>query len=126
MSRRTIHLVDGAVAAWAVLWIVLGVVGFVEVRGLTSLSDTMQVSGESLQQAGDALGAVAAIPLVGGGIQATADRVQRLATRAIDEAESSRTHITRLSVLALCISVLPIVMVVAVWIPLRRSLTPKG
>ena len=73
MSRRSIRLIEVTVAVWSALWIALGFVGSVEVRGLTGLSDTMQVSGESLQQAGDALSAVASVPLVGSGIQAAAD-----------------------------------------------------
>lgn len=127
MTTRTIHLLDLAVVAWVVLWVGLGVVSFFEVRGLASLSDTMQVAGESLKEAGDGLGAVAAIPLVGGGIRAAADRVQDLAVQTIDEADTSRTHITRLSILALLIGgVVPVLMAVCIWLPLRRHLTRSG
>jgi hypothetical protein len=127
VTARTIHLLDLAVVAWVVLWVGLGVVSFFEVRGLASLSDTMQVAGESLQEAGDGLGAVASIPLVGGGIRAAADRVQDLATQTIEEADASRTHITRLSVLALLVGgVVPVLMAVCVWLPLRRHLTRRG
>lgn len=127
MTPRTKHLIDLAVLAWVVLWVGLGFVSFIEVRGLASLSDTMQVAGESLQEAGDGLAAVASIPLVGGGIRPAAARVQALAAQTIDESQNSRTHITRLSVLALLIGgAVPILMGLAVWLPLRRHLARGG
>ena len=120
-SSRTLRLVDLAVIGWVVVWLALGTLSSIEVRGLTSLSDTMQVAGESLEQAGGALGTAAAIPLVGGGIRPAAERVQQLAAQTIDEAEESRTHIDRLSWLVLVLGgVLPASLGIAVYVPLRR------
>jgi hypothetical protein len=124
VSKRTLRLLDVGVAAWIVIWVVLGVVSFVEVRGLQSLSDTMQVAGQSLQEAGDGLETIAGLPLVGGSIDAAATKVQDLAARTVNEANASRTHIARLSVLALIIGgVVPILMGIFIYVPLRRSWT---
>jgi hypothetical protein len=123
-SQRTIRMLDIGVAVWIAVWLVLGALCFIEVRGLSSLSDTMQVAGQSLQEAGDGLDAIAGLPLVGAGIDAAATKVQDLAGRTVAEAEDSRTHITRLSVLALLIGgVVPILMGICIYLPLRRSLT---
>lgn len=123
-TARMTRFIDMAVIGWVILWVALGALCFVEVRGLTSLSDTMQVAGESLQQAGDALGTAAAVPLIGGGIRPAAQRVQTLADETVAQAEESRTHITRLSWLALVVGgVMPIAMAVGVYVPLRRSWT---
>ena len=124
VSKRSLRMLDVGVTFWVLLWAVLGVVCFIEVRGLESLSDTMQVAGHSLQEAGDGLDAIAGLPLVGGSIDAAATKVQDLATRTVTEAQVSRTHITRLSILALFIGgVIPILMGIGIYVPLRRSWT---
>ncbi len=128
MSRlSTVRLLDLGITCWIVLWVVLGVVSFIEVRALQSLSDTMGVAGQSLQEAGDSLGAIASLPLVGGGLRPAAERVQTLAARTIAEAQASRTHISRLSILALVIGgVVPIGMGLGVYIPLRQRMTGQA
>jgi hypothetical protein len=126
VSKRTLRIVDAGVIVWIVVWAILGVVSFVEVRGLESLSDTMQMAGQSLQEAGDGLNTIADLPLVGGSIDAAAEKVQSLATRTINEADASRTHISRLSVLAVLVGgVIPILMALCIYVPLRRSWTRK-
>jgi hypothetical protein len=101
----------------------LGIVCFIEVRALTTLSDTMDHAGRSLQEAGQTLGAVASIPLVGAGVQPTAERVQSLAVQTVAEAADSRTHIRRLSILAAVLAgVIPILMGAGAYVFLRRRL----
>lgn len=53
--NRTVLMADLAVAAWAIVWIVLGVVVAREVRQLDDLSDTVVTAGEALDQTGDGL-----------------------------------------------------------------------
>jgi hypothetical protein len=119
--RRTMRRLNAAIVAWVLVWAILGGVSFLEVRGLTSLSDTMEAAGQSLQEAGRGLGAVASIPLVGAGVRPTAERVQGLATRTITQAADSRVHIRRLSFLALVVGgVVPIALGVAAYVLLRR------
>ena len=121
--RPTTRLLGSALVIWVVVWAVLGGISFLEVRDLTSLSDTMGAAGESLKEAGQALGAVASLPLVGPGVRPTAERIQGLATRTITQAAASRVHIRRLSILALVIGgVVPIILGVAAYVPLRRRL----
>ncbi len=123
-SSRRVHLLDAAVVVWTVLWIALGALSFVEVRGLRSLSSTMSLGGQSLQNAADALDTLAAVPLVGGGLRDTADEVQRLANETVAEAEKSSGHIERLSVLVLLMGgIVPIVCGIATWALVRRSWT---
>ena len=121
--RRSVAYLNLALACWVALWLALGIVCFIEVRALTSLSDTMDHAGRSLQEAGQTLGAVASIPLVGAGIQPAAERVQSLAAQTVSAAADSRTHIRRLSILAAVIAgVLPILMGAGVYVYLRRRL----
>ena len=118
---RSIRLLDLAVVAWVVLWVGLGTLCFVEVRGLTSLSDTMKLAGDTLDEAGRGLGAIAALPLVGSGLRPAAERIQTLAADTIEESRDSHGHITRLSLLALLVGgIIPIVTGVCLYVPVRR------
>jgi hypothetical protein len=126
-GRRGLAYLNLVLACWVALWLTLGIVSFVEVRALTSLSDTMDHAGRSLQEAGQSLGAVAAIPLVGVGLQPAAERVQSLATQTINGAADSRTHIRRLSILAIVIAgAIPILLGAGAYVPLRRRLLRPG
>ena len=121
--RRNVRYLNLALACWVALWLALGTVCFIEVRALSSLSDTMDTAGRSLQEAGQTLGAVASIPLVGSGLQPAAERVQSLAAQTVAEAADSRTHIRRLSILAAVIAgVLPILTGAGIYVYLRRRL----
>jgi len=126
--RRGVAYLNLALACWVALWLALGTVCFIEVRALTSLSNTMDHAGRSLQEAGQTLGAVAAIPLVGAGVQPTAERVQSLATQTVREAADSRTHIRRLSILAAVIAgAIPILLGAVAYVFMRRRLLrPAG
>jgi len=124
---RQVRILDIGVVLWTVLWVVLGVVAFEEVRGLRSLSDTMSLGGQSLQNAANALSTVSLVPFVGGSVRSTAQEVQRLATKTVAEAQDSRTHIDSLSWLILIMGgIIPIVCGWVVWILLRRSWTAPG
>ena len=127
-GRRGLAYLNLALACWVALWLALGVVSFMEVRALGSLSDTMNSAGRSLQEAGQSLGAVASIPLVGAGVRPAAEQVQSLAAQTISEAADSRTHIRRLSILAIVIAgALPILMGAGAYVLLRRRLPrPAG
>ena len=121
--RRSVAYLNLALACWVALWLALGIVCFIEVRALTTLSDTMDHAGRSLQEAGQTLGAVASIPLVGAGVQPTAERVQSLAVQTVAEAADSRTHIRRLSILAAVLAgAIPILMGAGAYVFLRRRL----
>jgi hypothetical protein len=121
--RRSVRYLNLALACWVVLWLALGTACFIEVRALSSLSDTMDTAGRSLQEAGQTLGAVASIPLVGAGARPTAERVQSLAVQTVAEAADSRTHIRRLSILAAVIAgALPILMGAGIYVYWRRRL----
>lgn len=106
---------------WIAVWAAIGALSFVEVRALTSLSDTMDYAGQSLDEAGQTLNALASIPLIGSGIRPAAQRVQDLASSTIEEAQASHTHITRLSVLAVLVGgVIPIGLGIAFFAAFRR------
>jgi hypothetical protein len=54
-SKRTIRVMDTALAPWVGLWFVLAVVIGIQMRDLTKLSRTLVASSEVLQQTGIAL-----------------------------------------------------------------------
>jgi hypothetical protein len=121
--RRNVRYLNLALTLWVALWLALGTASFIEVRSLSSLSDTMDTAGRSLQEAGQTLGAVASIPLVGAGARPAAERVQSLAAQTVAEAADSRTHIRRLSILAAVIAgALPILTGAGIYAYLRRRL----
>ena len=121
-SRR-MWLFDVGLVAWVVLWVALGAVTFLQVRGLESLSDTMDAAGQTMAEAGRGLGAIASIPLVGAGVRPAAERVQGLAKQTVTSAAESRSQIRGLGVLAVIfIGVFPPLFGVAAYVPLRRYL----
>ena len=142
---RDIRLVDAAVAAWAVVWVVAAVATVVAVRQLGQVGDTVVTAAEGLtetsaglrrasrglHQTGDGLGAVGALPFVGtslgDGIRSTADDLDGIATRvdetaaearvAADDTDESATILA--VVLGLAVGLGPVVPVVAGYLLVR-------
>jgi uncharacterized protein YoxC len=143
--NRTVLLADLAVAAWAIVWIVLGVVVAREVRQLDDLSDTVVTAGEALDQTGDglrgtsdslreihrALQVLESLPIVGREIeenlQSAADTLDGIAAEVEETAQSaqasgrvSKESTADLSViLGLAVALVPTLTLLAAYAPFR-------
>jgi hypothetical protein len=94
-----VRILDAFVVCWTILWVLVGFLVFHEVRGLTSLSDTVVQTGRALDSTASALGAVSGIPLVGGQVGELARTAHGLAASAVESGRSSRGDIRNLAVL---------------------------
>ncbi len=143
--NRTVLFADLAVAAWAVVWIVLGVVVVREVRQLDDLSDTVVTAGEALDQTGDglrgtsdslreihrALQVLESLPVVGREIEenleGAADTLDDIAAEVEETAQSaqasgrvSKESTADLSViLGLAVALVPTLTLLAAYAPFR-------
>ena len=153
MKRRALHasplaqphLADLVVAAWAIVWIVLGVVVVREVRQLDDLSDTVVTAGEALDQTGDglrgtsdglrevhrALQVIESLPFVGREIEENLDgaadtlddiaaEVETTARSAQASGRASKESADDLSVvLGLAVALVPTLTLIAAYAPFR-------
>ncbi len=117
--RRSLSVV---VALWVLLWLVAGVITGFQIRQLTDVSDSLVESAEALDVAGTALQDIGRLPLVGERPEALGNQVRETA-REVDQAGiASRQTVRTVSVLiGLALVLIPIVPVVAVYVPLRRA-----
>lgn len=117
--RRWLSLV---VALWVLLWLVVGAVTGLQIRQLTEVSDSLVESAEALDVAGSALQDIGRLPLVGDRPEALGNQVRETAQEIDRAGSSSRETVQTVSVLlGLALVLIPIVPVVAVYLPLRRA-----
>jgi hypothetical protein len=115
-------LLSITVALWVVLWLVVGAVTGLQVRQLTDVSDSLAESAEALDVAGIALQDIGRLPLVGERPEALGNQVRETALEIDAAAAASRETVRTVSVLlGLALVLIPIVPVVAVYVPLRRA-----
>lgn len=144
-GRRGLLVLDVAVALWAIAWIVLGAVAYSQLRALRELSDTVVQGSAALEQTGSglrstssglretgrALAFVEDLPfvgnLVGNELENAADEVDRVADEVEETAESARvsgeeskeTVDNVALIVGLAVGLVPSVLAVAGYLPLR-------
>ena len=117
--RRSLSVI---VALWVVLWLVVGVVTGLQIRQLTEVSDSLVESAEALDVAGTALQDIGRLPLVGERPEALGNQVRETALDIDRAGAASRETVRTVSVLlGVALVLIPIVPVVAVYLPLRRA-----
>lgn len=117
--RRSLAVV---VALWVLLWLVAGAVTGYQVRQLTDVSDSLVESAEALDSAGIALQDIGRLPLIGERPEALGNEVRETAQEIDRAGAASRETVRTVSVLlGLALVLIPIVPVVAVYLPLRRA-----
>lgn len=117
--RRSVSVL---VTVWVVLWLVVGAVTGLEIRQLTEVSDSLVESAEALDVAGTALQDIGRLPLVGERPEALGNQVRETAQEIDRAGTASRETVQTVSVLlGLALVLIPIVPVVAVYLPLRRA-----
>jgi hypothetical protein len=99
LDARARRYLDVILATWAVLWVLVGVLVWHEVRGLRPLSDTVAVAGRSLDDTAAALRGFSAIPLVGGSLSRVAADASRTAASARVSARDGRRSVDRLALI---------------------------
>ena len=119
-SRGGNEVPDSLVALWCALWLVVGGWTAYEVWQLAALSDTVAVSGRTLDESGSALESLEPVPVVGESAAELGTRVRGNAAEIVRGADEARESVRRLSVLlGLTIGLVPTVPVLVVHRTLR-------
>jgi hypothetical protein len=125
-SRRTLLLLDAALATWTAALVVVGVLAAVEVRGISKLSDTVVVASGALRQTANLVDELGRLPVVGGDADELADRVRRTARTATRRAVASKRSVRRLAVYLGTALVLVPAVPLALYLPLRVGWSREG
>lgn len=121
-NARTIRWLDVLVVVWVVVWIVLGVVVWDQIRAQSGFSESLISLGAAITQTGEALSAVAGLPLIGGSIGDVAQQITTSGADLVASGEASRGSMQNLAVLAgLAVAVWPAVMVLIAYLPARLA-----
>ena len=122
VGRRGLRLLDGLVASWVVLWVVLGAWTGHEIGQLTSVSDSAEASALAADRAGEALQSLRELPLVGEDAEELGDEVRTAAREVSANATESRVTVERLQVLlGIAIALLPLTPVLWSYLPARLT-----
>ena len=123
MSHRTSRTIDVILVLWLLLWCAIGYTLGRTVNELSGLSDGVIGAGEGVSDAAGALGDFADVPLIGGGIDAIADRIDAIGQGTVQKGEASKDAIFNVSLLiGLVIALGPTVPLIAVWLVIRAPL----
>jgi len=113
---------DLLLVLWVLLWLWLGIRVGQEVSGLAELSDRVTSTGAAIEAVGGTLGSLSDVPLVGGGIGESAERITDAGRGAAAKGRESRETIESLSILlGLAIALVPTLPLLALYAPLRLA-----
>jgi len=123
VSHRTSRTIDVMLVLWLLLWSAIGYTLGRTVNELSGLSDGVIGAGEGVSDAAGALGDFADVPLIGGGIDAIADRIDAIGQGTVQKGEASKDAIFNVSLLiGLVVALGPTVPLLAVWLVIRAPL----
>lgn len=116
----TLRLLDGLVASWVVLWLVVGTWSGYTLWQVSDLGLTVSRSGAALHTAGEAMEAVGNVPVIG---ERPAELGREVVTAAADitaRGQEIRSQFRQLAVLlGLSIALMPTTPVAGLYLPLR-------
>jgi hypothetical protein len=116
-GRRAQAVLDALLAAWTVLWIVVGIQVAQEVRGLAELSTTVGSVGHALTSVADT---IRALPLIGGKLAGPAGDVQHAGRDAVASARTARANARSVgTLLGISIALIPSLPVLILYLPPR-------
>jgi hypothetical protein len=123
VSHRTSRTIDVILVLWLLLWCAIGYTLGRTVNELSGLSDGVIGAGEGVSDAAGALGDFADVPLIGGGIDAIAERIHAIGQGTVQKGEASKDAIFNVSLLiGLVIALGPTIPLLAVWLVIRAPL----
>jgi hypothetical protein len=119
-DESTIRLLDGLVAFWFVLWLVIGGWSGYTIWQLSELGDTVTSSGNAIGSAGEALEAVGGVPVVGERPAELGRQVSATGDDVAVRGQQVKSQMRQLSLLlGLAIALMPTTPVLGLYVPLR-------
>lgn len=121
-DASTIRLLDGLVAFWFVLWLVIGGWAGHTMWSLSELGDTVSSSGRATQSAGQALQVVGGVPVIGEKPLELGKQISATGEEITQRGQQVKGQMRQLSLLlGLAIALMPTTPVLGLYLPLRLS-----
>ena len=121
-DESTVRLLDGMVAFWLVLWLVVGAWSGYTIWQVSALGDTVTKSGNALGSAGEALQSMREVPLIGETPAELGDQVVDTAVDITARGQAIKSDLRRLALLlGLSIVLMPTTPVLGLYLPLRLA-----
>jgi hypothetical protein len=120
IPQRSILALDVLVLAWTIVWIVLGITVGTFVARLGAVGDGLQDTGRAIGRAGDAVGRLSDVPLVGEGFAAVATEIGEVGRETVADGRSVKRDVDRLAwLIGASLALAPTLPILAVWVPPR-------
>lgn len=121
-TQRSIVAIDLLVVLWTAAWLVLGIAVGNFVARLGAVGEGMQDTGRAIGRAGDAVGQLSDVPLVGEGFDAIAQEIQEIGSETAQNGRSVEDDVDSLAVLiGAGLALGPTLPILALWVPPRVS-----
>ena len=122
LPQRSIVAIDLLVVLWTIAWIVLGIAVGTFVERLGAVGEGMEDTGRAIGRAGDAVGQLSDVPLVGEGFDAIAQEIQEIGRETALNGRSVENDVDSLAVLiGAGLALGPTLPILAMWVPPRVS-----
>ena len=80
LPQRSVVAIDLLVVLWTVSWLVLGIAVGTFVDRLGDIGESLEGTGQAIHRAGDAVGRLSDVPLVGEGFGSLANEIHTIGT----------------------------------------------
>ena len=121
-AGRRRHLADLAVILWVAAWLGLGSAVSNDIGGLSVVASTMSGVGATMEQTANVLSKVGSLPFVGADVGPIAREARRTALAASSGSVTLRRSVAQLAtLLGVFLAAVPVLVVLAVYIPGRIS-----
>jgi hypothetical protein len=122
IPQRSIVAIDLLVVLWTIAWLVLGIAVGTFVERLGALGEGMEDTGRAIGRAGDAVGRLSEVPLVGGGFASVAQEIQEIGRETVQNGRSVEEDVDSLALLiGAGLALGPTLPILALWVPPRVS-----
>ncbi|HEV2952292.1 MAG TPA: hypothetical protein VGZ51_09315 [Actinomycetota bacterium] len=122
LPQRSIVAIDLLVVLWTAAWLVLGIAVGTFVERLGAVGEGMQDTGRAIGRAGDAVGQLSDVPLVGEGFDAIAQEIHEIGSETAENGRSVEDDVDSLAVLiGAGLALGPTLPILALWVPPRVS-----
>jgi hypothetical protein len=116
-------ILDALLVVWVLAWIAMGIAVGREASKLADVSDAARDAGVATQRAGDLLGSLTDLPVVGDRLREPADSIRRAGASTVARAERSHREAEALAVLlGVSIAVIPNLPLLVFYLPGRLAL----
>jgi len=113
---------DGIMVFWVVLWMVVGVWSGLQIFALTGLADSTVSSGRALQTAGEAIGSMADLPVIGDRTGELGEEVSATGRGVVENGAEAGRSVRMLGVLiGVAVALGPVGPVLLFYLPVRLA-----